>query len=46
MLIRLVKHWNGFKPGRRFEMADGAANVLIKRGFAKQTRPTKRASKK
>lgn len=34
MFVRLVRHWNGYKPGRVFNMPDGSANVLLKRGVA------------
>jgi hypothetical protein len=35
MHVRLLRHWQGHKPGRVFaEMPDGAANCLIRRGIA------------
>ena len=34
MKIRLRKHWGGYKPGRLFDMPDGQANVLLRRGVA------------
>lgn len=35
MHVRLLKHWNGYKPQRIFaDMPDGQANVLIRRGLA------------
>ena len=36
MYVRLLKHWNGYKPGRVFNMPDGAANTLLKRGVAER----------
>lgn len=34
MKIRLLKHWNGYKPGKLFDMPDGQANLLLRRGVA------------
>ena len=36
MVIELLKHWQGYKPGRVFDMPDGAAELLLKRNFAKR----------
>jgi len=36
MQVQLLKPWNGFRVGMLFPiMADGVANVLIRRGIAK-----------
>jgi len=35
MQVRLLKHWNGYRPGTILAKAgDGMANVLVKRGLA------------
>jgi hypothetical protein len=35
MEVRLLKHWNGFRPGKILcEAPDGMAGVLVKRGMA------------
>jgi hypothetical protein len=35
MHVRLIRHWNGWAPGREFDsMPDGQANLLIRRGTA------------
>jgi hypothetical protein len=36
MRIRFTKRWNGFKSGVLKDMPDGAATLLIKRGFAER----------
>jgi hypothetical protein len=37
MIVRLLKHWNGRKPGHVFSaMAAGAARVLVRRGLAEE----------
>ena len=41
MFVRLLKHWNGHKPGRVFaDMPDGSANALIHRGLAEAVEDT------
>lgn len=40
MKVRLLKPWKYQKVGKILnEMPDGAANMLIKRGFAEQVKP-------
>lgn len=34
MRIRLTAHWQGYKPGKEFDMPDGQANVLLRRRMA------------
>lgn len=34
MDIKLLRDWRGYKAGRVLTLGDGAANVLIRRGFA------------
>lgn len=35
MQVRLLKHWNGYKPGTQFAaMPSGAGRLLIHRGVA------------
>lgn len=37
MEVRLLKHWNGYAPGKILCAAqDGMANVLVKRGMAEE----------
>ena len=36
MIIKLTKGWKRFPEGHVFDAPDGVANVLIKRGFAKE----------
>jgi hypothetical protein len=35
MKVELLKGWMGYKAGRVMHMADGVANVLIRRGMAR-----------
>ena len=42
MRVELIKHWRGHKPGKVFsEMPDGAGNVLVRRGFAREASEAK-----
>jgi len=42
MIVRLLKPWKFRKVGHILnDMPDGAANVLIKRGFAEPIQPPK-----
>lgn len=34
MRIELIRHWQGYKPGRVLAAPDGMANLLIRRGIA------------
>jgi len=42
MRVRILKTWRRLKPGTEANIADGAANVLVKRGFAEQVQQVKR----
>lgn len=47
MVIELLKDWNGWKAGKRLSLvSQGAAKLLVQRGFAKQIKPRKRKAKK
>ena len=47
MVIELLKPWRGWKAGKRFPlMPQGAAKLLIERGFAKEIKTRKRKAKK
>jgi hypothetical protein len=40
MRVELLRHWKNYSPGKVFEdMPEGAANVLIRRGVARETTP-------
>lgn len=46
MIVRLLKPWKFRKVGHVFnDMPDGAANMLIKRGFAEQVKPERKVVK-
>ena len=47
MIVRLLKPWKFRKVGHVFnDMPDGAANMLVKRGFAEVVRMEKTEKKK
>lgn len=47
MIVRLLKPWKFRKVGTVFnDMPDGAANMLIRRGFAEQVRLERPADKR
>jgi len=42
MRLRILKTWRRLKPDTEVNIADGAANVLVKRGFAEPVQTVKR----
>lgn len=42
MRLRMLKTWRRLKPDTEVNIADGAANVLVKRGFAEPVQTVKR----
>lgn len=42
MRVKILKTWRRLKPGTEANIPDGAANVLVRRGFVEEVRPVKR----
>lgn len=38
MKIRVLKNFNGYKPGQVFEWADGMARIMVARGMIEPVR--------
>ena len=38
MKIRVLKNFNGYRPGQEFEWADGMARIMIARGMIEPVR--------
>lgn len=45
MKVRVLKGFNGYRPGQVFDWADGMARILVARGMAEQIaeQPVERA---
>lgn len=46
MRVQFLQRWRGFRPDQITDFPDGAANVLIRRGIAKQKRKRGRPPKR
>lgn len=46
MLVEFHSQWRGFQSGKRYELEEPLAELLVRRGFARELIPQKKKAKK